>query len=264
MKTLGADHPDTLGTLNSLAVVYRKAGQLPRAIELLEQVRNPVVKTLGAGHLQTLATLHNLALAYQDAGKWEQALPLHRQAAEGHEKRSFQHAHAGPTIAHLVACLDHLQEYTEAETWRRKWLAVVKDRTGPESPNYADELAMLGLNLLKQKKWADAEPVLRECLALREKIRPDAWTTFNTQSMLGEAYAGQKKYSEAEPLLLAGYKGMKKRKLLIAQPWRTIRLTEALERLVQLYEATDRKDEAANWRKELEAAKTTPQPTARP
>ena len=33
------------------------------------------------------------------------------------------------------------------------------------------------------------------------------------------------------------------------------RLPEAIERLVQLYEATDRKDEAAKWRKELEGAK---------
>jgi hypothetical protein len=34
-----------------------------------------------------------------------------------------------------------------------------------------------------------------------------------------------------------------------------IRLTEALERLVQLYEAMDKKDDAAKWRKELDATK---------
>ena len=34
-----------------------------------------------------------------------------------------------------------------------------------------------------------------------------------------------------------------------------IRLTEALERLVQLYDAIGKKDEAAKWRKELETAK---------
>ena len=33
------------------------------------------------------------------------------------------------------------------------------------------------------------------------------------------------------------------------------RLTDTLERLVQLYEATGKKDEAAKWRKELEEAK---------
>ena len=31
-----------------------------------------------------------------------------------------------------------------------------------------------------------------------------------------------------------------------------VRLTDALERLVQLYEATGKKDEAAKWRKELD------------
>ena len=32
-------------------------------------------------------------------------------------------------------------------------------------------------------------------------------------------------------------------------------MTEAIERLVQLYEALDKKDEAAKWRKELETLK---------
>ena len=37
-------------------------------------------------------------------------------------------------------------------------------------------------------------------------------------------------------------------------------MTEALERLVQLYEATDKPDLAAKWRKELEAAKAADKP----
>jgi hypothetical protein len=36
------------------------------------------------------------------------------------------------------------------------------------------------------------------------------------------------------------------------------RLTEAVERLVQLYEATDRKDEAAKWRQELDGRRGAP------
>jgi len=34
-----------------------------------------------------------------------------------------------------------------------------------------------------------------------------------------------------------------------------IRLSEAVEQLVRLYEATDKKDDAAKWRSELEARK---------
>jgi hypothetical protein len=34
-----------------------------------------------------------------------------------------------------------------------------------------------------------------------------------------------------------------------------VRLTEAIERLVRLYEALENKDDTAKWRKELEAIK---------
>jgi hypothetical protein len=71
--------------------------------------------------------------------------------------------------------------------------------------------------------------------------------------MLGEALLGQKKYADAEPLLKDGYEGLMKRRDKIPEFVRKVRLVEALQRLVQLYEATDNKDEAAKWRKELEA-----------
>src|SRR5262249_13962837 len=182
------------------------------------------------------------------------ALPLFQQAAAGIEKRRFQHRNAARIVANLIDCHERLKQFDQAEAWRRKWLAVVKERSGADSLPYAGELASLGLNLLHQQKWTDAETVLRECLPLREKTQPDAWNTFNTQSMLGGALLGQKKYADAEPLLLAGYAGLKERAAKIPPPGK-IRLTEALERLVALYEATGKKDEAAKWRKELNAAK---------
>jgi hypothetical protein len=70
--------------------------------------------------------------------------------------------------------------------------------------------------------------------------------------MLGEALLGQKKYADAEPLLKEGYAGLKQRQDKIPEEFRKVRLTDALQRLVQLYEATDNKDDAAKWRKELE------------
>jgi hypothetical protein len=93
-----------------------------------------------------------------------------------------------------------------------------------------------------------------------EQAEPDDWKTFNTQSLLGGVLLGQKKYAEAEPLLLAGYEGMEARQSTIP-PQANPRLTEALERLVQLYEALDKPDEAAKWRAELEAAKAANPPT---
>ena len=106
----------------------------------------------------------------------------------------------------------------------------------------------------KPEPYPEAESLLRECLAIREKTEPDAWTTFNTKSMLGGALLGQKKYAEAEPLLLAGYEGMKQREAKIP-PEGKVRMDEALERLIQLAKATGKKQEEAKWRTELEARK---------
>jgi hypothetical protein len=61
---------------------------------------------------------------------------------------------------------------------------------------------------------------------------------------------------------VSGYDGMKQRQAKIPAKDK-VRLNEALERLVQLYETTGKKDEAAKWRKELDAANAAskkPQP----
>jgi hypothetical protein len=99
-----------------------------------------------------------------------------------------------------------------------------------------------------------AEPLLRECLAISEKKQPDLWTTFNTKSMLGGALPGQNKHADAEPLLLQGYEELKQREAKIP-PEGKVRQTEALERLVQLYDTWGKQNEAAKWRKELEERK---------
>ena len=208
-KVLGADHPHTLITLNKLAQAYRAAGKPAEAVTVYEQVRAIQVKKLGTDHPDILTTLATLALAYEDAGRRELALPLFQQAASGIEKRQFVHPQAGLIVDSLSECYERLNQFDQAETWRRKWLMVVNARSGAESLDYASQLAVLGLNLLAQKKWTDAADTLHDCLAIREKQQPDEWTTFNAQSMLGEALYGQKKFVEAEPLLVQGYEGMK-------------------------------------------------------
>jgi eukaryotic-like serine/threonine-protein kinase len=105
--------------------------------------------------------------------------------------------------------------------------------------------------LLEQGKYAEAEPLARECLAIREQQFSDDWRTFNSRSLLGESLLGQGKYTEAEPLLLAGCEGL--RQCADKMPaGATPRLGDALRRLVRLYEATPRPDLAAQWKQRLE------------
>lgn len=146
-----------------------------------------------------------------------------------------------------------------AEPLFRRCVALVREQFGAESTEYAGQLAMLGSNLLYQKQYTRAEPLLRECLKIREKQAPDAWNTFNIHTTLGAVLLGQKKYAEAEPLLRRGYEGMLKREAMIPVEAR-VRLIEALERLVQLYDETEKKGEAVLWRKKLDEAKQKTKP----
>jgi serine/threonine protein kinase/tetratricopeptide (TPR) repeat protein len=254
---LGPHHPLTLKILHNLAVMYRAYGRTADAIALLEPVREKRLMALGGHHPATILTLNELAMAWVGAGEPEAALPLFQQAAAGVERLAYAHDDAGRIVHHAADCHEQLQQYEQAEVWRRKWVAVAKERYGLESIEYASiwGLTGLGSNLLQQKRYADAEPILRESLAIHRKKEPEVWNTFHTQSLLGGALLGQQKYAEAEPDLVQGYQGM--RKTLKSQgtrhygPTPTQRLTEALERLVQLYDACGRPDEAATWRQEL-------------
>jgi hypothetical protein len=77
--------------------------------------------------------------------------------------------------------------------------------------------------------------------------------------VLGGALAGQARYAEAEPLLLEGYTGMKQRTAKMASPlWWA--LTAAAERLVQFYDAWEKPEQAAEWRKQLEVVRKIASP----
>jgi eukaryotic-like serine/threonine-protein kinase len=102
-------------------------------------------------------------------------------------------------------------QFDEAQPHFRDFLAACRKSIGSDHPNYAGVLAQVSLDLLRYGQPAAAEPLLRECLAIREKKQPDDWRTFNTRSMLGGALLSRRKYADAEPLLRAGYEGMTQR-----------------------------------------------------
>jgi hypothetical protein len=249
---LGSEHPEILPSLNNLAMAYRADGKLDLALPRFEEVLRIITAQLGPDHPNTLTTMNNLAYGYRTAGKLDLALPLALQAVAGVQKRNFEHEYAGNFLSTLIDCYEQLKQFDQADAWRHKWLAVVKNKSGEQSPAYALELVKVGLNLLQRKKWAEAEPFLRQCLAIRQAKEANYWSTFATQSLLGEALLGQKQYAAAEPLLVQGYTGMKEREAKITKDGPAF-LTQALERLVHLYDAWDKPDEAAKWRQELEA-----------
>jgi hypothetical protein len=191
------------------------------------------------------------ASSYLDLEEWGRAVAQYERALALHE------ALQGANHSDTMACRNQLAyAYRLADRPDDAGLLFDKDQ---HSSTHAAALAIRGAMLLAHKKPAEAEKVLRECLAIRTKLQPDDWTTFDAKSLLGEALLEQKKYADAEPLLLSGYEGLKKHQAKIPAADK-LHLTTALERLVHVYEATAKSDKAVAWRKELDKARDSKHP----
>jgi tetratricopeptide (TPR) repeat protein len=251
-KKHGPNHPDTLECLNNLAVMYSSAKQFDKSIPMFEKLWKRSEKINGRDHRQTLFFMANLGGSYRDAGRLEEAIRL---LEEAHRAATKYPALRQKLTVSLLEAFAKAGEDAKFTNFLREQLPELRKVFPPRSPQLADQLAAIGRGYLDMEKWAEAEPLLRECLAIREKAVPELWSTFNVRSLLGGALLGQQKYAKAEPLLLAGYAGMKQREKVIPPQFRQIRLTEAAERLVQLYEATSQEEKAAEWRKKRDAEK---------
>jgi tetratricopeptide (TPR) repeat protein len=215
-------------------------------------------RVLGEEHADTLLTATLLADVYLDNMHPERSIPyleLAWAAARG------QPDPLAGDLAYIPFKLglayDLVGRFEKAEPIYREALEMHRQRHKEASMHSAMYQSSLARNLLKQQRYAEAEPLLYECLKFREPNEANDYTTFDTKSLLGGSLLGQKRYSEAEPLLLVGYVGMKDRAGTIP-PQRMFRMTEAVERLVQLYGAWGKVEKAAEWRSKLPPAADLP------
>jgi tetratricopeptide (TPR) repeat protein len=242
---LGPDHPETLMSMNALATGYWMAKRLDQSVPLFEETVRLSEQKRGRADPDTLRTVANLGVNYKDAGRLKEAVPLLEEAYRASQKyptlRLFGEA--------LVDGYIEVGRFAEAKALAKDALLEARKTMPKESAELAASLAGLGSTFLQAKDFNAAEPLLRECLNIREKTQPDAWNTFNAQSMLAGALVGQKRFSEAEPFLRSGYEGMMVRKEPI--PWQSSTcLPEALDRLIELYTATNNPDELKKWQAE--------------
>jgi tetratricopeptide (TPR) repeat protein len=197
--------------------------------------------------------------------KPDEAVPLLRRALEGYRKTKeldvFSRMLTVTLTVELAQVLVRTGRAAEAEPLFQSALERARKEFNPNQLALGNVLSALGWSLIQQGRWSEVGPVLHESLAIRERLLPDHWTTFNTRSLLGGSLMGQKKYAEAEPLILSGYEGMKAREAAISPPYnKQLLLPEAAERVVKLYEAWGKMDKAAEWRAKLAKPSAEPKP----
>jgi tetratricopeptide (TPR) repeat protein/tRNA A-37 threonylcarbamoyl transferase component Bud32 len=249
---LAPDDVITLDTMNNLALAYRDFGRSAEAVSLLEETLKLMKAKLGPDDRDTLNTANNLASAYRAGGRLAEAAPMLEETLRVcRAKLGLDDPWTLTAAYNLVDAYWAAGRLTDAETMEKEVLVDLRARLAADDPELAGWLAQLTRTLLRNRKFSEAEPPARECLAIREKKLPNDFRAFNAKSLLGGSLLGQKKYAEAEPLLVSGYEGLKQREDTIPTEGRYC-LKEALQRLVQLYEVTGRPDQAVEWKRKLE------------
>jgi tetratricopeptide (TPR) repeat protein len=254
-RTLPEGHPDTLRTMNNLAVAYMSEGKYAEAESLYVKVRELQKPKLGRDHPDTLLSTNNLAGLYLHEGKYEQAEALYSESVDGRRRTlGEQNPDTLVSMNDYAALLERKGDLVRSLDLFANVLEARRQVLGAQHPVTAGTLMSLGRVLLKQQKYAEAEPLLREAAGVLEKKTPEAWPRFNTENMLGAALAGQGKYQDAEPMLLSGYEGLVARESLIPFPLQ-VNIEQAGQRIVQLYSDWGKAEQAAAWREKLHLPK---------
>ncbi len=244
---LGPDHWRTLMSRGNLAAAYWKAGRLDVSIPLFELTLKQSTTKLGPDHPETIRAQANLGVNYRDAGRPADGARLIADALQRAGSRPETTSLVAWFTAELAVAYDACGRFASSEPIYSEELKQARKISGPEHIRTAAAMTQLGWNLLNQRRCSEAEPILRESLAVRVRAEPDDWRTFNTCLLLGEALLGQGKLAEAEPLIARGSEGLLVREAKIPLRGKVL-LNEAAKRLRLLYEQSGRPAEAVAWR----------------
>ena len=197
-------------------------------------------------YVEMAVTLSNLGATLITKGKYTEAEPL---VLEGLELRRkvLGNAHTGTAGAlYRLSDLRYRQgKYGEAEKAAQESIEIFKRAlaTPEDSTLFTNPLLEMGLILNKAGRLHEAEAYLRQALDIRTRLLPKGNLGIGkAEGALGECLTLQKRYADAEPLLLDSYEILESTTVS-----NDARRTEALQRLVSLYEAWGKPQEAARY-----------------
>jgi tetratricopeptide (TPR) repeat protein len=246
-KDYGDNHLTVGAAYESLASLYENLGDLQKAeasyrkaVEIFD--RSPqtsaALKMDAFLHLSGVLTEEK---KYDDAERLiDQAMALYRDVPDRSESTLSQLVIQSSLIAFRK------QDYVKAVTQAEEAVAGARRaRTGMNlQTELANSLENQGFILTNTDKPVQAEPLLRESLAIKKATNPKGHPAIaSVMSFLGDCLTKQRRFREAEALLIESDEDL--RSTMVEQNPRRV---ESRQRLVKLYEAWGKPDLAARYR----------------
>ena len=202
-RVLGPEHPDTLASMNNLALTYSSQGRWTEAEGLEVQVVEITRRVLGPEHPDTLTSMNNLASTYRDQGRWTEAEELEAQVVE--TRRTVlgpEHPSTLTSMANLASTYWNQGRWTEAEELEVQVMEPRRRVLGPEHPSTLTSMANLASTYGNQGRWTEAEELEVQVMETRRRVlgpkHPDTLTSMNN---LAWTWKSQDRNHEASELI---------------------------------------------------------------
>ena len=154
------------------------------------------------------------------------------------------HLWLGDNLRNQALSLYQQSRYAEALKKVTAALSIYRESFGPHYDQYPTAMIIQGLILAKTGKPKEGERILQEAVRIRtESLPQEHFWLAQANGALGECLTIEKRFTEAEPLLLSSYESLKN-----SQGAHHPRTGIALQRLISLYEAWGKPEQAARYR----------------
>jgi tetratricopeptide (TPR) repeat protein len=191
-RALGPEHPDTLTSVNNLAVLLNSKGDLAAAEPMYRRALEAQERVLGPEHPDTLTSVNNLAVLLEKKGDLAAAEPMYRRALEAQERvLGPEHPSTLTSMGALALLLMDKGDLAAAEPLYRRALEGRERVLGPEHPSTLTSMGALAFLLSRKGDLAAAEPLHRRALEGRERVlgpeHPQTLTSVNNLAGLLES-----------------------------------------------------------------------------
>jgi tetratricopeptide (TPR) repeat protein len=201
-RQLGAEHPDTLRSMASLAATYGQQGRWNEAEKLDVDVMELVKRLFGAEHPHTLTSMANLAATYRQQGRWNEAERLEVDVMKLSKRLlGAEHPDTLTSMANLASTYWQQGRWSEAEKLEVDVMELRKRLLGAEHPHTLISIANLALIYSQQGRWSEAEKLEVDVMELRKRLLgAEHPHTLISIANLALTYSQQGRWKEAERL----------------------------------------------------------------
>ncbi len=253
-EDLGDSDSATLATANNLALLLADKGELdeaePLTLDTLERRR----RLLGDEHPHTLTSMNNIAVLYDKLGRFEEAEPLYVQTLELRRRvLGEQHPHTHRSMYILAGFYRRHEQLEQAETLYVQTLKLHRSLLGERHPDTLATMNKLAMLYADTNRPEEAESLFKEAADGARSSLPTGDRRVGLYLLdYGRFLAKHHRFHDAEVALLESHTHLKEG--LGARHEQTIK---AIRSIVDLYEAWEGPEKAAEWRATLGDAQET-------